>query len=114
SGLECVARSPDRSDPPRVLLVGLELAAQAVNMLGDRAGILPFAGRVPDLFEQLLSREDFPRRGRQEGEQIELLGRQLDHSIVQTNATRAGVDAQLSEVELRATALRRSAQNCAH
>src|SRR5450631_4136893 len=76
SGLECVARSSDRSDPHRVLLVGLELASKAVDVLGDGAGILPLAGRMPDRFEELLSREDLSWRGREKSQKIEFLCRQ--------------------------------------
>src|SRR5579875_277482 len=52
SGLEAVAHAPDRHYPAGPVRVGLDLAADAPDVLGDGRLVLPLRARRPYLFEK--------------------------------------------------------------
>ena len=78
SGLEAVAHAPDGGDPPGMLGVLLHLVADPADVLGDRRLVLPFRAGRPDVLEQLAPAEDLAGRAHQEGQEVELLGREFD------------------------------------
>ena len=80
SGLEAVADAPHGADPAGVIGVDLDLAADAADVLGHGAGVLPVRGGAPHLGQQLLTGEDLAGRAGQEGQEVELLGRGLDQA----------------------------------
>src|SRR6476661_7231130 len=75
--LEFVADTPDGLDVARAHGVRLDLLAQASDVDGHGAAVAEM-GVVPDVVEELFAGEDLTRARRQEVQQIELLGGQLD------------------------------------
>ena len=61
SGLEAVSDAPHGADPPGAVGVHLDLAPDAPDVLGHRAGVLPLRRRVPHLGQELLAGEDLAR-----------------------------------------------------
>ena len=97
SGFERVARRADRTDPAWVFAVALDLRPNATHVFGHRRRILPLAGGVPDLGEELAVGEDAARRTREEGEQVELPSRQLRGPPVDAHLTRCRIDLEVAE-----------------
>src|SRR4051794_15504173 len=95
SGFEGIPCGAHRTDPARVLAVLFDLAPDAADVLGHRGGILPVAGGVPDLHEQLVVREDLPGCPSEEGEQVELARGELHELAADAHLTRKHLDLEL-------------------
>src|SRR6185437_14028135 len=113
---ELVANTPDRLDVPRLRRVKLDLLAQAADVDGDGAGVTKVAD-VPDGVEELLPREDLARVSREEEQQLELLGGEIQRRAVALDTAQARVNGQRAEVDRIVehhrghTARRKPAQN---
>src|SRR6185503_4161978 len=106
TGIEPVARAPDRDDVARARWVGLDLLPQATDVDGDRAAI---AERAPDELEELVTAEHLPRMLDENAQQLELACRQLDRPVLASDLVRGQVDVELADAKPPASLARSGA-----
>src|SRR5262244_1930961 len=97
---EPVANAADRFDARRRQLRGRELRPQAgdVDIHGPRLDE-PVAS--PDRIQQLLAAEDSPGRARQDSEQLELLGGELDGTALHADLEAIAIDLEVTDLDVR-------------
>src|SRR5882724_1633746 len=96
--LEAVADASYGLDAGLLELRGRELATQARHVDVHRPG-LDEAVAAPDHVEQLLAPEHPPGRPHQGGQELELLGRQLDLAALHPDLEAIAVDLQIADLE---------------
>ncbi len=94
-----VACTPDGSQYLGTLGVVLDLGPEATDVLGDGGGLLPLGGGLPHRLEQLAPGEDVAGSRRQEGEQVELLGRQVQYPVIGSNLAGPQIDRQRTDLQ---------------
>src|SRR5262249_1660006 len=95
---EPVANPADSIDSRRWQLGQDEFSAQPGEMDVHRPG-LDEAVAAPDHVEQLVAAEDAARRSRENGEQLELLGRQLDGAALHPHLEAVPIDLKLAGLD---------------
>jgi hypothetical protein len=100
---EQVALAAYRLDPRWVLGVVTELAAQTRDARVDRA-VEPVETDAAQFLQQVVARQDAAGVAREQPEQVELGGRQVDAVLAEIRAARRLADAKAAEGQFSRTA----------
>ena len=80
-----------------------------MDVFGDGGLAEPFCGGVPDPVEKLRATEDLARVGREEGDEVEFLGREVDVDAVELDQATGQFDSQRTDFDDLTRQLRRRA-----